>query len=90
MSMRPFGAAGVLTVNSLLNETPLDGFPREDDGSYMGSGGVVTVCAHCRRTHHAVHMARWDWVPGFLRNDPHISHGLCPVCTNYYYGLTTP
>ena len=29
----------------------------------------------------------WDWVPAFVAQPPSkISHGLCPLCTVYYYG----
>ena len=88
MNMRPFGDSGVLTVSSLLDETPQEGCGPDEDRSYIDTHGLITVCAHCRRTRSEAHAPRWEWVPRFLRNDRRISHGLCPVCVNYHYGLT--
>jgi hypothetical protein len=88
MSIRPFGESGLLTVNALVDEIPQGETNRESDASYVDQDGIVTQCSHCRRTRNVQQTDRWDWVPRFLRNDWRISHGLCPVCVNYHYGLT--
>lgn len=84
--------AGYVIINSLVSESP-----HPDSGSaagahpalesrYRGSNGVIVQCAHCRRVRHGRESARWDWVPDWVRQMPReTSHGLCPVCANYYY-----
>jgi len=87
MSIRPFGEAGLLIVNSLTEEGPHREEGHEAGNDYIDQNGLVTTCSHCRRTRHPRQTDRWDWVPGFLCDDPRISHGLCPICLNYHYGL---
>ncbi len=88
MSIRPFGEAGLLTVNTLLEETPHSRESHEADSRYVDRNGIVMICSHCRRTRNVLQPEIWDWVPAFLGNDPRVSHGLCPLCLNYHYGLT--
>ena len=93
MSIRPFGESGLLTVNTLLEETPhtREGHEPEthqDDSHYVDRNGIVTVCSHCRRTRNVLQPELWEWAPEFLGNDSRVSHGLCKLCLNYHYGLT--
>jgi hypothetical protein len=90
MSIRPFGESGVLTVNSLVDETPHSEDSHESESVYIDQNGIITCCSHCRRTQNSRQKERWDWIPEFLANDRRISHGLCPVCFNYHYGMTIP
>jgi hypothetical protein len=53
---------------------------------YRTTGGVITMCMHCRRTRRSAGSNMWDWVPDFVASPPDdISHGLCPICFSYYY-----
>jgi hypothetical protein len=55
---------------------------------YCTASGTVTVCAHCKRTQRVTpgDQDQWDWVPAHVAlRYPRISHGLCPVCVEYYY-----
>jgi hypothetical protein len=84
------GRAGFIIVNSLLVEAPHDDAVRPphaaDPASYVNARGIIVQCSHCRRVQHAVHPTRWDWVPGWVDRSPAAtSHGICPVCFEYYY-----
>jgi hypothetical protein len=55
---------------------------------YRTTGGVITMCMHCRRTRRNKGANIWDWVPDFLASPPDdVSHGLCPTCFRYYYPI---
>jgi hypothetical protein len=88
MSVRPFGESGVLTVNSRVQEVPHRDEGQDSEASCVDQNGIVTTCSHSWRTQNVRHMEHWDWVPGFLGDDRRITHGLCPVCVNYHYGLS--
>lgn len=84
----PLGKSeGFLVVNSLLVELPVEEPPEEgtpDD--YIDRDGIIHQCACCRRIRNLVTANRWDWIPAFVASPPHnISHGLCPICLDYYY-----
>lgn len=89
MSIRPFGDSGLLTVNSLLGEVPHEEANPDADSAYLGAGGMIHMCSHCRRSENRNQAGRWDWVPRFFEPGRRISHGFCPVCANYHYGLLT-
>ena len=89
MALRAVESSGLLVVNSYLPEqrTPL---PAPDtalaDAAYMSPSGMITMCAHCRRTKRRDGSNTWDWVSRFLRDTGRkTSHGLCPRCTAYLY-----
>ena len=68
MSIRSFGESGLLTVNTLLEETPhsREGHEPEthqDDSRYVDRNGIVTVCSHCRRTQNVLQPELWEWAP---------------------------
>jgi hypothetical protein len=88
MSVNPFGESGLLIVDTLLEETPHIRESHEAESSYVDGNGIVMICSHCRRTQNVRQPERWDWVPEFLGSDMRVSHGLCPLCLNYHYGLT--
>jgi hypothetical protein len=94
MSMHPVDGSGLLIVNSYLADqrSPL---PAEDlsvpESAYRSPAGVVTMCAHCRRTRREAQSRIWDWVPQFVRNPGKtISHGLCPACVRFFYPDEAP
>jgi hypothetical protein len=79
---------GLLVAHSLSQETshtqpsspPIESLYRDDQG-------VLCQCGHCRRVRRAGHdSAQWDWVPDYVAQPPaDTSHGLCPLCTQYYF-----
>ena len=89
MGLRSIEQSGLLVVNSRLPEqrAPLVS-PNEAsaDVAYLSPDGMITMCAHCRRTRRLDDANTWDWVPRFLRDTGRkVSHGLCPRCTAYLY-----
>jgi len=89
MGLRSIGHSGLLVVNSYLPDqrTPL-ATPNKAlaDAAYVSSSGMITMCAHCRRTRRPDDPSTWDWVPRFLRGTGRkVTHGLCPRCTGYLY-----
>jgi PAS domain-containing protein len=89
MGLRSIEDSGLLVVNSHLPDqrAPL-AIPKEvlADAAYVSPGGMITMCAHCRRTRRRDDTNTWDWVPRFLRDTGiKVSHSLCPRCTKYLY-----
>jgi hypothetical protein len=85
MLMLPLpNGAGILCVNSLVVDEP-HGRPAEPALiERYREDGLVTMCSHCRRTRRATKPV-WDWVPSFVERRPSmLSHGLCPVCSEYH------
>lgn len=89
MRLIPFPArGGLLVVNSLVQEHPHSGLGQEAPSIelYTSQEGLVTMCAHCRRTRRLGDPSIWDFVPGFVANmPPKVSHGLCLLCWAYHY-----
>ncbi len=87
MRVLPWAKNDVIVVNSLLVETSLPEVEHAPLVRYLGADGIITMCAHCRRTQQAGGPdAHWDWVKEFVASQPaRCSHGLCPVCFAYYY-----
>jgi len=92
MEIRPLGAAaGFALVHALRVERPHD--PDRESLApgavrHLNPQGLITMCAHCRKTMRVAEPAIWDWVPQYL--DPtaprrNISHGLCGPCFAYFY-----
>jgi len=84
------GACGLLLVHSSRVERPQD--PRErpaqapDLSRYSHADGMIRQCSHCRRVQLAADSGEWHWIPDWVRSCPgNTSHGLCPVCLDYYY-----
>jgi hypothetical protein len=77
----------LIVVNSLVVEKPHERIIQPPlTALYRTTGGVITMCMHCRRTRRGEGSDIWDWVPDFLASPPHdISHGLCPTCFRYHY-----
>jgi len=77
-----------LVTNSLLAERPHRNSSGTGQDGYL-SGGIVTMCAHCRCSKRADGSNRWDFVPGHLRlrglQSLKVSHALCPVCQEHFY-----
>jgi len=79
---------GFLLVNSLRVETPWGaeaGFPPQGAAAYRAKDGMIRQCANCRRVK-AAGEEQWHYVAEWIRSSPtKTSHGLCPVCLDYYY-----
>ncbi len=78
---------GFVVLNSLRVERGHDRTARDpDDAIYRDSAGLMHMCANCRRTRRAHEPEAWDWVPAHLDGElPGVSHGVCPMCLEYYY-----
>ena len=76
----------------LLEHTCIAEIERPEGGAspvevrYLNAHGVIVQCSNCRRIRRKDE-AVWDWVPSWVAS-PHsaISHGLCAVCTGFYWG----
>ncbi|BCR05381.1 hypothetical protein DESUT3_24500 [Desulfuromonas versatilis] len=80
-------SAGFLVVNSLLIEREMQRSPeKENPDDYFDPHGFAHQCAHCRRVKNLRVKDRWDWIPALVAAPhPDVSHGLCPVCRDFYY-----
>ncbi|MGA9527050.1 MAG: PAS domain-containing protein [Terriglobales bacterium] len=82
--LRPPGWA--LVTNALTSERLHTEVVTAGLVAYVDSYAQITMCSHCRRSRRADKRERWDFVPAHL--EPHlsnISHGLCPICLEYFY-----
>ena len=81
---------GFVICNSLRVEGPHSADTHEPtEPIYRDSHGLIHMCANCRRTRRADASDGeiWDWVPDFVDSGVrNISHGICPMCVEYYYG----
>lgn len=91
MRVLPLANSYLLVENSLKVERP-HGSERPAMPSYqapyLNEHGILTMCAHCRRTRRidTGEVPIWDWVPAFLTEPPgRVSHGLCRNCRSYFY-----
>lgn len=91
MRVLPLANSYLLVENSLKIGRPhgseraaMPSYP----ASYVSEAGILTMCAHCRRTRRIStgNEQVWDWVPSFLTDPPgRVSHGLCRNCRAYFY-----
>lgn len=57
-----------------------------DMSALREKNGLITMCSHCRRTR-LPEDDSWVWVPELVRRMPReVSHGICAVCFEIYYG----
>lgn len=87
-------ASGLIVVNSLVAATDAEltlGAPHAPDRAvYQAPNGTITACTHCRRVRRADEDV-WDWVPAWVADIPReFSHGLCPLCFEYYWRHVWP
>jgi hypothetical protein len=78
---------GFFVTNSLRVERPHDRVAlKPDNAIYIHSDGLIRMCANCRRTSRAADPAAWDWVPAYVGPlEKRVSHGVCPMCLEFYY-----
>lgn len=81
-------ADALLVAHSLLQESShTQPSSPAIESLYRDAQGVVSQCSHCRRVRRVGYLGgRWDWVPDFVAHIPaNTSHGLCPLCSEYYF-----
>jgi hypothetical protein len=89
MRILPCDQGGVLTINTLIREAPLETAPPKQLEDYA-ENGIAVMCSHCRRVERRVPPAGWDWVPElFLRGEALVTFRLCDFCTAYHYPKQT-
>ena len=79
---------GFLVVNSLFRSamhSQSGRAPLEED--CRQENGMITQCAHCRRTKRLLEESTWDWVKSC---PDRTSHGLCEPCFGYFYPENMP
>lgn len=91
MRVLPLADSYLLVENSFRFERP-HGSERPvmpaDSALYVSEDGILTMCAHCRRTRRigTTSAPVWDWVLAYLVEPPGpVSHGLCRNCFAYFY-----
>ena len=87
MRVHPLARSGwYLVINNLVNEHPHSAPIVGGLHDYVNSDGMITICMHCRCSRRATPPERWDFVPAYLdRTLTHVTHGLCPLCLEYFY-----
>lgn len=84
----PVEGRGMLIEHSLVVEGAHEGAPEEPaEARYLGRAGLIIQCSNCRRVRRGDTHA-WDRVPRWVeRPHPKTSHGICPSCVGWYWGL---
>jgi hypothetical protein len=86
MRVQPLQREGWLVTNARLVERPHADAVHTGLHAYANQHGLITICSHCRRSRQTDCPAEWDFVPAHLdRTLTNISHGLCPLCLEYFY-----
>lgn len=77
----------VLLTHSLRHARPHTREPKPPiESLYRAPNGLLLQCSNCRR-YRQVDGGSWDWVPTWVEHEPpRVSHGICAVCTGFYYG----
>lgn len=85
----PIGRSGLLLSHRLVAQLPHPGEPAAPtEASYRDAHGHVLQCSNCRCVRR-VDASAWDWVPRWVQDSPsQTSHGLCPLCAGFYWGLS--
>ena len=87
----PWLICRLVVEHSLVAESLHEGADGEPDVSlYEGAGGIVLQCSNCRRVRRHDRRA-WHWVPALVAAPrPRTSHGICPTCAGFYWGVKDP
>jgi hypothetical protein len=83
---------GVLVLASMLEEAPIGERYRigpPDALRYLTPDGLIVQCSGCRRVRVVGgRPPAWELVPEYLVTPRHdVSHGLCRLCRELYYGM---
>jgi hypothetical protein len=88
MRILPCDMGELLTINTLVSESPHQGTVPKPVEEYATSDGIVTMCSNCRRVRRLRQPTTWDWVPELLLSGEVLrTFGLCEFCTAYHYHL---
>jgi hypothetical protein len=86
MRVQPLQKAGWLVTNARVVERPHIDAVRASLNDYASEYDLITICSNCRRSRRIDRPTEWDFVPTHLdRGLTNISHGLCPLCLEYFY-----
>jgi len=91
MRIYPCSSDALVVVHSLVHEKPHSQAPSAClEDMYRDARGMIAQCSNCRRVRRAGTGegigSQWDWVPEYVaRMPPRITHGICPVCLDFYY-----
>lgn len=90
MRVLPLKNGFLLVENSVRIEEihSTDGGAPPVESMYRNKHGLITMCAHCRRTlRNGSSTSLWDWVSSWVAElPPNVSHGLCQNCRIFYFG----
>jgi PAS domain-containing protein len=84
----PVEARALLVEHSLVAEYD-HGEPSHEAIAerYVREDGTLLQCSHCRRVR-AASTHSWEWVRQWVAAPhPETSHGICPSCVGFYWGL---
>jgi hypothetical protein len=82
--LRPPGWS--LVTNTLVIEHPHTEVRLAGLEAYVDQQSQIVMCCHCRKSRTATTPEQWDFVPAHLEpNLSNISHGLCPICLEYFH-----
>lgn len=85
----PFKHEGLLLSHTVVVETPHERVASAAlEARYRdATGGMILQCANCRRVRRP-DARSWDWIPAWVEHVPEdTSHGICPACRGYYWGM---
>jgi hypothetical protein len=75
----------LVTNNLVLEREHLPGKPNSVK-DYVNAHGLIQVCVHCRCSKRVTPPERWDSVGAHLKPErTGVTHGLCPICREYFY-----
>lgn len=79
----------LVAIHSMIVEGPMSRTAHAyTPEKYKNEFGLITMCAHCRRTLVPDSKNVWVWVPELLqRMTGDVSHGLCQVCFGVHYRI---
>jgi len=88
MRILPGEDGGLLTMNTVISETPLETGPDHPIENYA-TDGVAIMCSHCRRVQRLGQPETWDWIPELLLQSQTLTtFRLCEFCQAYHYPMT--
>jgi hypothetical protein len=86
MRILPCGRGNLLTINTLISETPLEVEPPKHLEDYAGKDGRAIMCSNCRRVKRLSPPGPWEWIPELLWHGRFsITSDLCEFCMAYHY-----
>lgn len=73
-----------IVAGELREDRPTEPPP---EPAYRNEHGLLVQCSNCRRTRNPTTQG-FDWVAAWVERCPsRTSHGVCPTCAGFYWGL---